>query len=427
MGLLIRISLFVFISFLNCQLACWGSVDNNSFPEILQTGDGLKKIDFKDKEIFRNITQDWPNPENPNEFVGLQEIKKSKSILLFGETFEGTWRIDPNGINDLMFQNMADRDESYRDIFMEKAKQMWGEPIKQMDRTHTGKEFTEYDFKAQWVFGKTIVEFWFFGDKTSGSRQILTSIYFKSIDTNPLMKVVYLQCSDTVQGFGLGEEVAKPKRMKDEIFIIDYDQKEVLNENRELLGKITSSSDSSTVAQWESQGYSTVLTFDNSYSYTLDSVSKQDPSKMIKIEGDCNKIASEKDRHGPDGSRFWLEYGIVETALMHDRGCGMELLKSPQRDYISNFWWNYIKDKCMQNWKDIVNEVYAGVDMSDLKQKNAADKIAMDKSSQCAQSVIYNNWDRINKTIVNNPETDCKNMQQSLIDKFKSALTGNKT
>jgi hypothetical protein len=92
---------------------------------------------------------------------------------------------------------------------------------------------------------------------------------------------------------------------------------------------------------------------------------------------------------------FPYYYGVVSHVLKHDKGCYDQLMASEQRDDLSEFWWGYILRLC---------DPYVRPQMDFFVKrhltKEKMDQEVRDLTKQCAMGIIFDNWDRINATIV---------------------------
>jgi hypothetical protein len=99
---------------------------------------------------------------------------------------------------------------------------------------------------------------------------------------------------------------------------------------------------------------------------------------------------------------FPIYYASVSHVLKHDDGCFKQLISSDQMNNISEFWWGYIMRECFQYMKSQI-DVFTNASNTQKDITDAMEKV----KQQCAMAVIYDNWDRINLTIVKNPATEC--------------------
>ena len=117
-------------------------------------------------------------------------------------------------------------------------------------------------------------------------------------------------------------------------------------------------------------------------------------------------------------SRFYLEYKEVNHSLMSDQGYVNELMELHSLDVnaadkIADFWLFKSKRECY----DFVEKIKSGVDFNDLykeidyyidkkttnvsggKYEEIQDK-ALKEAEQCRYCIYYDNWDEINKMIL---------------------------
>ncbi len=118
-------------------------------------------------------------------------------------------------------------------------------------------------------------------------------------------------------------------------------------------------------------------------------------------------------------SRFYQEYKEVNHSLMSDQGCVDELMELQSLDVnaadkIADFWLFKSKRECY----DFVEKIKSGVDFNDLykeidyynidkkttnvsggKYEEIQNK-ALKEAEQCRYCIYYDNWDRINKMIL---------------------------
>lgn len=119
---------------------------------------------------------------------------------------------------------------------------------------------------------------------------------------------------------------------------------------------------------------------------------------MLSVASLC--VAEDDSNNGTPA--FLVYYAAVSHVLKHDQGCFDQLMSSEHIDNISNFWWGYIMKECfsyMNSEFNIISNTFKSRD--DIKIET--DKVRR----QCAMAVIYDNWDRINLTIVKDPIKEC--------------------
>ncbi len=117
-------------------------------------------------------------------------------------------------------------------------------------------------------------------------------------------------------------------------------------------------------------------------------------------------------------SRFYEDYAAVSHSLMSDQGCLNELteLLSIDRDaadHIADFWLFRAKRECY----DYVEKIKSNIDFKDLYKEidyyvdkpiesvsggkyDEIQKNARKEAKQCRYSIYYDNWDAINKMIL---------------------------
>jgi hypothetical protein len=99
---------------------------------------------------------------------------------------------------------------------------------------------------------------------------------------------------------------------------------------------------------------------------------------------------------------FLVYYAAVSHVLKHDQGCFDELMSSEHINNIASFWWGYIMKECFSYMSGEFN-IISNTLKSQKDIKIESEKIR----KQCAMAVIYDNWDRINFTIVKDPAKEC--------------------
>ncbi len=117
-------------------------------------------------------------------------------------------------------------------------------------------------------------------------------------------------------------------------------------------------------------------------------------------------------------SRFYREYTEVNHSLMSDQGCVNELMELQSLDVnaadkIADFWLFKSKRECY----DFIEKIKSGIDFKDLykeidyyiykKTTNVSggkyeeiQKKALKEAEQCRYCIYYDNWDAINKMIL---------------------------
>ena len=117
-------------------------------------------------------------------------------------------------------------------------------------------------------------------------------------------------------------------------------------------------------------------------------------------------------------SRFYLEYTEVNHSLMSDQGCLNELMELQSldenaADKIADFWLFKSKRECY----DFVEKIKSDIDFKDLYKEidyymdarttnvsggkyKEIEKKAQKEAEQCRYCVYYENWDAINKMIL---------------------------
>ncbi len=117
-------------------------------------------------------------------------------------------------------------------------------------------------------------------------------------------------------------------------------------------------------------------------------------------------------------SRFYREYTEVNHSLMSDQGCVNELMELQSLDVnaadkIADFWLFKSKRECY----DFIEKIKSGIGFKDLykeidyyidkKTTNVScgkyeeiQKKALKEAEQCRYCVYYDNWDAINKMIL---------------------------
>ena len=120
--------------------------------------------------------------------------------------------------------------------------------------------------------------------------------------------------------------------------------------------------------------------------------------------------AKADDNKGDKAPLFLAYYGMVSHVLKHDQGCFNELMDNPQMENVSNFWWGYILKECDSNMANQIDRLARQssnspkTESSDSELRTRVENLR----EQCATSVIFDNWDRINMTIMANPVEECR-------------------
>lgn len=101
-------------------------------------------------------------------------------------------------------------------------------------------------------------------------------------------------------------------------------------------------------------------------------------------------------------SRFWINYAVVDHSLKNDEGLFDTVVKidDARLDFLSDFWWQKIMRDC--DAKGLIHDAFDGSTVEDGKKK------ANIRVDNCSYWVIYENWDEINKTILNSYKVDRK-------------------
>ena len=103
---------------------------------------------------------------------------------------------------------------------------------------------------------------------------------------------------------------------------------------------------------------------------------------------------------------FILYYGNVSHVVMHGEGCFDELLEHDKREQLVQFWWGYVLKECHDYISSSVEAVSkAGLSTSDSGQGKEYMQTIIEG---CGKSVIYDNWEEINKSITKDPKKTCK-------------------
>ncbi len=123
-------------------------------------------------------------------------------------------------------------------------------------------------------------------------------------------------------------------------------------------------------------------------------------------------------------SRFYREYTEVSHSLMSDQGCVSELMELQSLDVnaadkIADFWMFKSKRECY----DFVEKIKSGIDFKDLYKEidyyidkrtitnvsggkyEEIQKEALKEAEQCRYCIYYDNWDNINKMILDKLKT----------------------
>lgn len=114
-------------------------------------------------------------------------------------------------------------------------------------------------------------------------------------------------------------------------------------------------------------------------------------------------IAAEQDQQPARDEKtfilpFAIYYAAVSHTVKHDAGCLDQLLASPQAENIAEFWWGYFLVKC--------NDYFVSHAPRIAKQEGYLEQ-SRNMQARCFRSAIYDNWERINATIVKNPQKEC--------------------
>jgi hypothetical protein len=133
-------------------------------------------------------------------------------------------------------------------------------------------------------------------------------------------------------------------------------------------------------------------------------------------------------------SRFYQEYTEVNNSLMSDQGCLNELMElqsldTNAADKIADFWRFKSKRECYE----FVEKIKSGIDFEDLYKEidyymdtrttkisggkyKEIEKKAQKEAEQCRYCVYYENWNEINKMILDKlsavKEANKKKVQQ---------------
>lgn len=105
--------------------------------------------------------------------------------------------------------------------------------------------------------------------------------------------------------------------------------------------------------------------------------------------------------------RFFLDYAVVEHSLKNDKGYSMELLelykKAPHSAiFIADFWHQKALKECEESIRTNARRCSQKIALNMTEEEK--DKVmepAEKAARQCFYSFYYDNWDEINKTIVN--------------------------
>ncbi len=119
-----------------------------------------------------------------------------------------------------------------------------------------------------------------------------------------------------------------------------------------------------------------------------------------------------------DLARFYREYTEVDHSLMSGQGCVKELMElrsldTGAADKIADFWLFKSKRECY----DFVEKIKSGIDFEDLYKEidyyidkkttkvsggkyDEIEKKTQKEAEQCRYCIYYDNWDAINKMIL---------------------------
>lgn len=105
--------------------------------------------------------------------------------------------------------------------------------------------------------------------------------------------------------------------------------------------------------------------------------------------------------------RFFLDYAVVDHKLKDDKGYSMELLKLYEKTphsaiFIADFWHQKAFKECEESIQTNARRCSQKITLNMTEEEE--DKImepAEKAANQCFYSFYYDNWDEINKTIVN--------------------------
>lgn len=94
---------------------------------------------------------------------------------------------------------------------------------------------------------------------------------------------------------------------------------------------------------------------------------------------------------------------------MHGEGCHDQLMKLHEGrfDLLSSYWWDYSMSECKEDFKLNVERVAKQLAKKEITEEEA-DKMIGETQRNCVMRIIHDNWDKINKSIVKNPEKECK-------------------
>jgi hypothetical protein len=105
--------------------------------------------------------------------------------------------------------------------------------------------------------------------------------------------------------------------------------------------------------------------------------------------------------------RFLLDYAVVDHSLKNNEGYSDELLKLWERNphaaiFLSEFWHQKAYNACRESIHENINSCVKKITLGMTEEEK--DKItepAKKAANQCFYSFYYDNWDEINKTIIN--------------------------
>jgi len=106
-------------------------------------------------------------------------------------------------------------------------------------------------------------------------------------------------------------------------------------------------------------------------------------------------------------SRFFLDYAVVEHSLKNDKGYSIKLLELYKKNpnsaiFLADFWHYKAVKECYKFMKETAHfySEKISIDMTE-GQKDKIMEPAKEAIDHCFYGFYYDNWDEINRTIVN--------------------------
>ena len=119
----------------------------------------------------------------------------------------------------------------------------------------------------------------------------------------------------------------------------------------------------------------------------------------------------------PDLHRFFLDYAVVKHSLKNDQGVfdeliGLRHLNPHAADFLVEFWWTKAKKECNDYMYEVAKR-YSEKETADTSkaQKEKLHGEATKEVDQCFYGVYYDNWDEINRMILQNYKNEQKDQR----------------